>query len=163
MDRKLVISEADEAHQLLLCGLKKLYQDDYFNIRIDVSERNICARLAMHLENIMRERNMFQDCHVDVEYNRLGEGNLKQMLDEEKKRHIISSDILVHTRGILRNILAVEMKKPGNKKFVEDDHNRLNQMVQHENKDNIRFIHNTSLGAFITYSATQVDIEYFSE
>ena len=43
-------------HDILIPSLKRLYQRDYDNIRFGVSERNICARLAHHMENIMRER-----------------------------------------------------------------------------------------------------------
>lgn len=42
-------------NQILIPSLQRLYQVDYDNIRFDVSERNICARLAHHMENIMRE------------------------------------------------------------------------------------------------------------
>ena len=71
-------------NDILIPSLKRLYQEDYDNIRFGVSERNICARLAHHMENIMRE---YDDSHstmnirnyyADVEYNRMGNGNLKQ-------------------------------------------------------------------------------------
>lgn len=42
-------------NDILIPSLKRLYQEDYDNIRFGVSERNICARLAHHMENIMRE------------------------------------------------------------------------------------------------------------
>ena len=41
-------------NDILIPSLKRLYQVDYDNIRFGVSERNICARLAHHMENIMR-------------------------------------------------------------------------------------------------------------
>ena len=42
-------------HDILIPSLKRLYQEDYNNIKYGVSERNICARLAHHMENVMRE------------------------------------------------------------------------------------------------------------
>lgn len=41
--------------KVLVPSAIKLYKIDYNNIRIGVSERNICARLAHHMENIMRD------------------------------------------------------------------------------------------------------------
>ena len=61
---------------------EKLYSEDYDNIRFEVYERNICARLAHHMENLMREYDklykysVFQNFYVDVEYNRMGNGGL---------------------------------------------------------------------------------------
>lgn len=41
-------------NDILIPAISKLYQVDFDNIRFGVSERNICARLAHHMENIMR-------------------------------------------------------------------------------------------------------------
>ena len=63
-------------YDILISSLKRLYQDDYENILFGVSERNICARLAHHMENIMREydssnnTDYFRNYYADVEYNR---------------------------------------------------------------------------------------------
>ena len=61
--------------EILKPSLKRLYQEDYDNIRFGVSERNICARLAHRMENIMREydrsnnSHCFYNYYADVEYN----------------------------------------------------------------------------------------------
>lgn len=162
LDQETTTIEA--VHNLLIDGLKKLYREDYFNIKIDVSERNICARLAMHLENTMREKGIFPNYYVDVEYNRQGKGELKQVYDEVAKVPIkMVSDLLIQSRGIARNLLAVEMKKYNNHQSVKSDHNRLKEMVMSENANNRDCIHGTLLGAFIKYSKDEVTIEYFSE
>ena len=41
-------------YNILIPSLQRLYEVDYFNIRNGVSERNICARLAHHMEIIMQ-------------------------------------------------------------------------------------------------------------
>lgn len=41
--------------EILIQSLQRLYEIDETNIKYEVSERNICARLAHHMENIMRE------------------------------------------------------------------------------------------------------------
>ena len=40
-------------YDILEPSIYRLYQMDFDNIRIGVSERNICARLAFHMENLM--------------------------------------------------------------------------------------------------------------
>lgn len=66
--------------QILVQSLQRLYEIDETNIKYEVSERNICARLAHHMENIMREYDRQNNSHycqkyyVDVEYNRMGFG-----------------------------------------------------------------------------------------
>ena len=42
-------------YNILIPSLQRLYEVDYFNISNGVSERNICARLSHHMENIMHE------------------------------------------------------------------------------------------------------------
>ena len=86
MTRDIIIND------ILIPSLKRLYQVDYDNIRFGVSERNICARLALHMENIMREydsshdTNYFIGYNADVEYNRMGngEGQKTDILDISK-------------------------------------------------------------------------------
>lgn len=70
-------------HEILIPSLERLYAVDYDNIRFGVSERNICARLAHHMENLMRRydevngEEIFREYFADVEYNRMGNGDLK--------------------------------------------------------------------------------------
>lgn len=98
-------------------SLQTLYKVDYKNIYYGVSERNICARLAHHIENKMREydrRNnsaLFSGYYADVECDKMGDGDVKQYgnLQDRPKRMI--SDLLIQSRGVPRNFLAVEMKR----------------------------------------------------
>lgn len=63
-------------NEVLIPALHILYMEDYANILWEVSERNICARLAHHMENIMRsckDKDLFQEYFADVEYNRVGD------------------------------------------------------------------------------------------
>ena len=111
-------------NDILIPSLKKLYQVDYDNIRFEVSERNICARLAHHMENIIREydrsnnTNYFLKYFADVEYNRMGNGDLKHYENSEHRPKYMVSDLLIQSRGYERNLLAVEMKRKGNNKNV---------------------------------------------
>ena len=154
--------------QILVQSLQRLYEIDETNIKYEVSERNICARLAHHMENIMREYDQqnnshyFQNYYVDVEYNRMGFGDLKHFEDYKHVSHYMVSDLLIHSRGYERNLLAVEMKKPRNRKTVEEDKKRLRSLVIPPSDESpLDWVHGTMLGAFIVYSIKGVDMELF--
>ena len=67
-----------------------LYREDFSNIRFCASERNTSARLTHHMENIMREydvknsTSLFKCYYADVEYNRMGNGDMKFYEDSLK-------------------------------------------------------------------------------
>lgn len=122
-------------HEILIPSLKKLYAMDCDNIRFGVSERNICARLAHHMENLMRRYDevngdgVFQVYFADVEYNRMGNGDLKHYENSEHRPVYMVSDMLIQTRGYGRNYLVVEMKRKGNNRHVAEDKERLMSLV----------------------------------
>lgn len=154
--------------EILIQSLQRLYEIDETNIKYEVSERNICARLAHHMENIMREYDQqhnsyyFQKYYVDVEYNRMGFGDLKHFEDYKHVSHYMVSDLLIQSRGYERNLLAVEMKKPRNRKTVEEDKKRLRSLVTPPSDESpLDCVHGTMLGAFVVYSIKGVDMELF--
>lgn len=153
-------------NEILIPSLKRLYQEDYNNIKFGVSERNICARLAHHIENIMREYDdqhypsQFQDYYADVEYNRMSNGDYKFYEDSLKRPRYMVSDLLIHCRGHKRNLLAVEMKRKGNKVGVDKE--RLASLVTPYTNDQLPdCVHDTLLGAFIEYSTKGVYMDLF--
>lgn len=153
---------------ILIPSLKRLYQVDYENIRFGVSERNICARLAHHMENIKREYDSshstkyFRNYYADVEYNRMGNGDLKQYENSKRISTYMVSDLLIQSRGYERNYLAVEMKRKGSNRHVDEDKERLSSMVSPRSKnEEQRCVHNTLVGAFIVYGTDGVKIELY--
>ena len=155
-------------NDILIPAIKCLYQMDYDNIRFGVSERNICARLAHHIENIMREYDKQHDdspfigYFADVEYNRMGNGDLKHYENSAHRRQYMVSDLLIQSRGHERNLLAIEMNRKGNYKGVKEDKDRLQSIVSPASNEMIdRCVHDTLLGAFIVYSPKEVVIEFF--
>lgn len=155
-------------NDILIPAIRKLYQVDFDNIRFGVSERNICARLAHHMENIMREYDSSHDTfyfhhyYADVEYNRMGNGDLKQYENSEKRPQYMVSDLLIQSRGCERNYLAVEMKRKGNYRNAKEDRKRLASMVSSRPKnEEHRCVHDTIVGAFIVYGKDGVKIELF--
>ena len=156
---------------ILIPSLFRLYNEDYDNIICGVSERNICARLAHHMENIMREFDLkhhtdyFAHYFADVEYNRMGNGILKQYENSEHRPVYMVSDLLIQSRGIPRNYLAVEMKRKGNYRNIQEDRNRLKSIVSspHNRGYAINCVHDTLVGAFIVYSPGGVQIELYED
>ena len=154
----------------MIPSLKKLYDIDYNNIKFGVSERNICARLALHMENMMREydnqnsTHMFSKYFADVEYNRMGNGDIKKYENSEKRPQSMVSDLLIQSRDYKRNFLAIEMKRKGNRKKCKEDRGRLRRIVSSQlyNSAN-RCVHNTLIGAFIIYSIDDVLIELYED
>lgn len=159
--RNIIINE------ILIPSLRKMYEMDYNNIRIGVSERNICARLAYHIENTMRDydevhdNKLFLNYYADVEYNRLNNGNLKHYEDSEHHQRYMVSDLLIHSRDERQNYLAIEMKKEGNHKNSEKDKERLKSIVSMPVYHLGDCVYGTLIGAFITYSLDGTKVELF--
>jgi len=155
--------------RILLPSLSQLYKVDYDNIFNKVSERNICARLAHHMENIMREydrvdkRKLFNHYYADVEYNRMGNGDFKYYENSEHRPVYMVSDLLIQSRGEPRNYLAVEMKRKGNYRNTRKDKTRLKSIVSSPCDSRFAFkcVYDTLVGAFIVYSPDDVKIELY--
>lgn len=164
MDIKYIV-----LHRILIPSIYKLYKEDFSNIRFGVSERNICARLAHHMENIMREYDscaespIFTDYYADVEYNRMGNGDMKFYENSQKRPKYMVSDLLIQSRGYEGNLLAVELKKKGaTKKAIANDIKRLESLVTPGAFSQLTgCVHDTLLGAFIIYSKDGVDMDIF--
>ena len=164
-----MVDKAIVLHDILIPSICILYKEDFSNIRFDVSERNICARLAHHMENIMREydaknrTSFFTSYYADVEYNRMGNGDMKYYEDSLKRPKYMVSDLLIQSRGYEGNLLAVELKKKGStKKAIAKDRERLTSLVTPGSLSQLTgCVHDTLLGAFIIYSKDGVDMDIF--
>ena len=85
-------------------------------LKIGASEQAIAHRIAFQLEVLLRREGKSWD--VDCEYNRLGNGNdsdglqqyLAKRLDLNKPKRLVNPDLVVHKRGTSDNELVVEMK-----------------------------------------------------
>lgn len=164
-----MVDKAIVLHDILIPSICKLYKKDFSNIRFDVSERNICARLAHHMENIMREydaknrTSFFTSYYADVEYNRMGNGDMKYYEDSLKRPKYMVSDLLIQSRGYEGNLLAVELKKKGaTKEAIDNDIKRLKSLVTPGSLSQLTgCVHDTLLGAFIIYSKNGVNMDIF--
>ncbi len=94
-------------------ALMVFFETEAKNILSGVSERNLCARLAMPLQIIANE-NDFAGYYADPEYNRKQNGKVKTILDEQMQVVNITCDLILHSRGEIMgkdNLIAIEMKK----------------------------------------------------
>lgn len=159
IERRIIIND------IIIPSLQRLYEMDSDNIRIGVSERNICARLAHHMENIMRscnQRELFEGYYADVEYNRMGNGNLKRYENSKHLPQYMVSDLLIQSRGEPRNLLAVEMKRKSNYVNRDKDRERLEALVSLVPVHNtLQCVYGTLVGAFIIYSTEEVIVEFY--
>lgn len=149
---------------ILYKAIHFLYTSDKRNLTLEVSERNICARLAFHIENLMRlydrknGKEIFKNYFVDVEYNRMesidGKPIKKSIIYQDNVCETIVCDLLVHSRGINKerdNLLALEMKRTYNKDSIESDNKRLIRLISPPpEKEKNQTMYNTLLGVFLT-------------
>jgi len=152
-------------YNILIPSLQRLYEVDYFNISNGVSERNICARLAHHMEIIMHRSNLYKDYFADVEYNRKNDGTNKHSEGYKKVSLPMVADLIVHKRDWYPNLLAVEMKRWNNHKKREQDRERLKTVVSSPRLEDRKYdcVYDTILGAFIIYSPTKLEIELYEK
>ena len=96
----------EEAEILLKCALKKLISKDLYLIQKNLKEECINHRLAVYLEEGIKNSNL--DFRIDVEYDKSIDEKKKECLNGKPMR----PDIIIHERGHNeKNILAIEAKK----------------------------------------------------
>lgn len=157
---------------LLNKAIHNLYVYDIRNIIMDVSEPNLCARLAYHLENLMREHDVtdkskeFEGYYVDVEFNRMekSDGNfIKKQVLYDNQLHSVLCDLLIHSRDAKQcNLLALEMKKEGNLQGVDTDKKRLMALVKpRDEREPNEYVCDTLLGVFLVIKKSSCDLEVY--
>lgn len=107
---------------------------------------------------------LFTSYYADVEYNRMGNGDMKFYEDSQKRPRYMVSDLLIQSRGYEGNLLAVELKKKGSTvKAIAKDKERLTSLVTPGALSHvIGCVHDTTLGAFIEYSTKGVNLDLFT-
>ncbi|MCG6191484.1 hypothetical protein [Maribellus maritimus] len=100
-------------HQIFESSTDIFFVDELDNILNNVNERNLCGRLAIYMENLVKQ-NKISGYYADPEYNRKQNGQVKTILDDEMNVVSINCDIILHSRGKIvaqDNLIAIEMKK----------------------------------------------------
>ena len=156
--------------ELLIRVLKEaiasLYIQDKRNIDMRVNEMNLCSRLAHHLEIRLREYGLlFEGYYVDTEYNRGVFGSTTKYVEyNDHQLHSVRCDLLIHSRGLLSldNLMALEMKKEGVDTNVDNDHDRLENIVKPRTKDTSEeAVCDTVLGVFLEIGKNGCKLTYY--
>jgi hypothetical protein len=115
-------------NQIIEPALDGFFKNEINSILSDVSERNLCARMAMYFENQMKAVGLV-GYYADPEYNRKQEGRVKTILNGNMEVVSITCDLIIHSRGEIvsqDNLIAIEMAKPNKSQSeMQDDRNRL--------------------------------------
>ena len=107
-------------------ALKQLRNKDSVLLSNNLSERAICHKLAIYIENI------FIDWDVDCEYNKIPTGcKILDIIPRGKsnsEKRKVFPDIIVHKRNTNDNFIVIEIKKSMNNNHseVEFDKGKLN-------------------------------------
>ncbi|MCM3189377.1 hypothetical protein QNK06_21940 [Bacillus subtilis] len=108
-------------------------------IQSGVSERTLCGQLMLYLNN-EKDKTLYRQYYVDIEYNRNINGRLKTIKDREGEIITINCDLVFHSRGenlVQDNLIALEMKKSnGRRSEKEKDRERLKALTR-QSFDNI--------------------------
>ena len=158
------------AKELFEISLEEFLASERDTILSDVSERNLCARLAMKIEANLTPLGL-DGYYADPEYNRKQTGRVKTILDDDMKVIRICCDIVVHTRGSKvagDNLIAIEMKKSGvSAKDKSSDFDRLRAMTKRSFDDvwsadgdtHPEHVCGYHLGAYLEINTEMVDTE----
>ena len=111
----------DDLKRLLIAAIRKFYRRDRALIKHNVYEVTITHRLAVYIENELRDPGDSM-CHVDLEYDKDMEQAKELVPGEDGKR----PDIIMHTRrSNAHNQLIVELKKNTAVRDNDDDDRKL--------------------------------------
>lgn len=124
----------EEIRNILETAINKFNENDVYLIENDLSERCVCSRLALYIQQtLMISR--FCDYTVDVEYNRGAKGKDKSPKVLHDKKIVV--DLIVHKRGQFEyygfdNLFCVEMKKSNSRYGYNNDKARLRDMTNYD-------------------------------
>jgi hypothetical protein len=150
---------ANQVKQKVRAAFELLIRKDAHLLKIDVNERSITHRLALHLQDA------FKGWDVDCEYNRnrsdtkkliIGDGvriPVEAIQTDDEQGKTVYPDIIVHHRGTDENLLVVEVKKTTNHVPKGFDLNKLQ-----EYKRQLGYTHALFL-SFVTGSPERIGVE----
>ncbi|MBB2885058.1 MULTISPECIES: hypothetical protein [Pseudomonas] len=162
-------------YELVEAAVSQFLIKDATSIRDNISERNLCARLAMQFENLLPTYKL-EGYYADPEYNRKQGGQIKTILSGELEVIKVTCDLIVHSRGERGrdNLIAMEMAKPDKTtEQIHSDRLRLMALTKKSFDDTWSYDGVTHpehvcgylLGVFMMVDRAQqvVSVEYFED
>lgn len=116
------MSDESKIKEIFKKALIKFKQEDLSIMKNDSSERAKVHRIAMYMENFIKEQNDFDFSYVvDCEYN-LVQGDKKQLstniYDDDRVHNLyFYPDLIVHERNSKNNLFCCEFKNKTNSKI----------------------------------------------
>ena len=115
--------------EIIRQALEKLFKNDAHLIEVDANERSITHRLAIYIEENLKEMHLTWD--VDCEIHRNGHeakstGLFTESVDNgDLHACTVYPDIIVHHRDTDDNLLVIEVKKSSNNKQSDRDRKKI--------------------------------------
>ena len=106
-------AEGEALRAIFRDAFATLREEVVSNILHGVTERTVCQRLAILLEQVARA-NGFAPYRAAVEYNPNNDGHLKTTVSPERNEVVtITCDLILHSRGerVHDDLIAIEMKR----------------------------------------------------
>lgn len=131
------MSEFEKLYKLFDKSNQTFLQKEQDLIISWVSERSLCWKLSCYLNDEFKISD-FKEYHVDIEYNRNYNWNIKTIINDDEEILNITCDIIIHSRWENKNqdnLIAIEMKKsswPTSEK--NKDKNRLIALTKEMNE-----------------------------
>lgn len=133
------VNKYNEMKELFELANRKYLIEQKELIQSRVSERTLCGQLMLYL-NEVKDKTLYRQYYVDVEYNRNINRRLKTIKDGKGEIIRINCDLILHSRGKnlkQDNLIALEMKKSnGRRSAKEKDRERLKALTR-QSFDNI--------------------------
>lgn len=100
---------SDQVRQFFDAAFRDFLKAAAKDVVAGAHEQNLCGQLAQRLEKLKIEFGFGSYC-VDLEYNRMLFDNVKKIFRNGESVEI-RSDLIVHIKGTVDNLIALEMKK----------------------------------------------------
>lgn len=116
--------EIDFLAEKVAVAISDVFNFDMFLLENNVHEVAINHRIAIYLERELRKHELYQNCFVDIEYNRLNKP-LNSKPIPECKELIFRPDIIVHNRDRKMFLLWLEIKIAEDEYACRSDENKV--------------------------------------
>lgn len=133
----------------LKAAIQKFLRKDLHLLKVRCSERSVCHKLAEHLNSA------FRNWDIDCEYNRNGDIPKKIMFLRRSEEQSVYPDIIIHKRGLKKNLLVIEAKRIDTSEVLREyDKQKLEAYLS---EHNYRYAVSLEFGV---NSPWQIDVEF---
>lgn len=132
-------------------AIKRLHVHDSYLLENNASERCIAHKLAEHLQRLFPLWNV--DCEYNLNMNEIKVLEGLRECDERRATDRVFPDIIIHKRGLKKNLLVIEIKK--NHLDPKCDEKKLELFTAPEGE------YNYVLGLFLKFTGTKTTEQWY--